>query len=162
MQDLIKKLTTEAGLSADQAAKALNVMVTHVKSILPPAFAGSIDNMLSAKPEEVAAMAASAAAAKGSEVTEGAKDESFMAKAGTMAGDAKGKIEDMADKAGDKLEDLADKAKEKFGQYVDADKIEDMADKAGDKLEDLADKADEIAKGAIDKLKGFFGGKDNK
>lgn len=151
MQELINKLQAEAGLTAEQASKALNVMVGHVKSILPPAFAGSIDNMLSTgkvDPTSTAGQIMAGAAAPKSE-------ESLMDKAGDVAGQAR-----------DKIADLADAAKEKVGQFVDKEKISDMADKAGEKLEDLADKADELAdkaedmaKDAFGKLKGFFGGK---
>jgi uncharacterized protein YjbJ (UPF0337 family) len=141
MQELINKLVAEAGLTTDQASKALQVMVGHVKGILPPAFGDSIDNMLSGK-VDTSSFAANANAAK---------SESILDKA-----------ENLADKAGDKIEDLAGKAKEKLGQYVDTNKIEAMAEKAEDKLDDIADKAEDIAKDAIGKLKGFFGGSDKK
>jgi uncharacterized protein YjbJ (UPF0337 family) len=138
MQDLINKLMNEAGLSSEQASKALNVMVGHVKSIVPPAFAGSIDNMLNAKTEDLQAMAAAAAPKK---------EEGIMDKASDMAGQAK-----------DKIEDMADKAKEKFAELTDKENLEAMKDKVEDKLEDLADKAEDMAKGAFDKVKGLFGG----
>jgi ElaB/YqjD/DUF883 family membrane-anchored ribosome-binding protein len=141
MQELINKLVAEAGLTADQAGKALQVIVGHVKGILPPAFGDSIDNMLSGK-VDTSSFAAN---------TGKAKTESILDKA-----------ENLADQAGDKIENLADKAKEKLSQYVDTNKLGAMADKAEDKLDEIADKAEDIAKDAFGKLKGFFGGSDKK
>jgi uncharacterized protein YjbJ (UPF0337 family) len=131
MQELINKLMSEAGLSQDQATKALSTVVTHVKSVLPPALAGNIDAMMGAKPGEAKAP----------------ESAGIMDKAG-----------DMADAAKDKLSDFAGAAKEKFSELTNKDNLEKMKDQAEDKLEDLKDKAEDLAEGAMAKLKGLFGG----
>jgi hypothetical protein len=67
---------------------------------------------------------------------------SFMDKASGIANEAKDKLEDFAEEAKDKLEDFAEEAKEK--------------------LSEAADKAEDFAKDAFNKIKGFFGGGDDK
>jgi hypothetical protein len=44
MQDLIEKLKTEAGLTDEQAAKSLEVIVNFVKEKFPM-FGGAVDNL---------------------------------------------------------------------------------------------------------------------
>jgi hypothetical protein len=71
-----------------------------------------------------------------------------------MGGEAKvesykDKATDFAEATKDKLEDIADEAK---------DKMEDLAEEAKEKLSVAADKAEEMAKDALGKLKGMFGG----
>jgi uncharacterized protein YjbJ (UPF0337 family) len=146
MQELLNKLTSEAGLTAEQASKALSTMVTHIKGILPPAFASNIDALMSGK-IDTSNLVANASAPK---------EAGLMDKAGDMATQAK-----------DKLDDLAGQAKEKFStiaseENIEAlkEKAEALKDQAEDKLEDLKDKAEDIAKDALGKLKGFFGGSD--
>lgn len=136
MQELIDKLVKEAGLSADQASKALSTMVSHVKAILPPVFADNLENLLGSKPADAAAMSAS---------TEAPKAAGLMDKASAMAEEAK-----------DKLTDIAGAAKEKFDAFTTKENLENLQDKAEDKLEELKDKAEDMAEDAINKLKGFF------
>jgi ElaB/YqjD/DUF883 family membrane-anchored ribosome-binding protein len=141
MQDLINKIVAEAGINAQQAEKALTTVVNHVKSLLPPAFAGNIDKLMASGSEGIAATAASFSGA-----SEPAKEASMMDKASDLAGDAK-----------DKLTDMASDAKEKISQLMDKEKLEALKDKAEDKLDELEDKAEQMAKDAIDKIKGIFG-----
>jgi uncharacterized protein YjbJ (UPF0337 family) len=146
MQELLNKLMHEVGITPEQASKALNTVVGHVKGLLPDSFGATIDNMLADKPAE-----------------EGATPQAgIMGKAADMAGDAKEKLGDIADSAkeklGDakeKLGDIADSAKEKFAAFTSEENIDALKDKA----EDLKDKAEDMAEDAINKLKGFFGGK---
>jgi gas vesicle protein len=141
MQDLINKIVAEAGVNPEQAAKALTTVVNHVKSLLPPAFAGNIDKLMASGSDGIAATAASLSAS-----AEPAKEASMMDKASDLAGDAK-----------DKLADMAGDAKEKISQFMDKDNLDAMKEKAGDKLDELEDKAEQMAKDAIDKIKGIFG-----
>ncbi len=149
MQELINKLMAEAGLTAEQANKALSTMVTHIKGMLPPAFAGNIDALVNGK-IDTSNLVANAAAPKA--------ESSIMDKAGDMAGQAK-----------EKLDDIAGQAKEKFNHFTSEEnmgalkeKAEALKDQAEDKLEDLKDKAEDLAKGAMDKLKGLFGNEEKK
>lgn len=92
MQELLNKLMSEVGLSADQAQKAMTTVVDFVKSKVP-AFSGTIDSMLSGQKVE-------------------GKEEGIMDKAEDLAEAAKDKLEDLAESAKDKLGDAAEKAEE--------------------------------------------------
>lgn len=93
MQELINKLSTEVGLSAEQASKTVNVVMEFIKSKIPASLSGNLDAMFSG-------------------VKGDAKPESFSDKAEDFAEAAKDKLEDLADQAKDKLEDAAEKAEE--------------------------------------------------
>jgi ElaB/YqjD/DUF883 family membrane-anchored ribosome-binding protein len=146
MEELIKKITTEAGISLEQATKAFHTVVDHVKSMLPPAFASNIDSMIGNKPADATG-------------TTGATSQaSMMDKAGDMAGNAKDKLTDMAGDAKEKLTDLAGDAKEKFAAFTTPENLDKLKEQAEDKFEDLKDQAGDMAKDALDKLKGLFNG----
>jgi hypothetical protein len=146
MEELIKKITTEAGISLEQATKAFHTVVDHVKSMLPPAFASNIDSMIGNKLADATA-------------TTGATSQaSMMDKAGDMAGNAKDKLTDMAGDAKEKLTDLAGDAKEKFAAFTTPENLDKLKEQAEDKFEDLKDQAGDMAKDALDKLKGLFNG----
>ena len=72
----------------------------------------------------------------------------------------KDKAKDFADATKDKLEDFADAARDKISDV--ADDAEDFADAAKDRISDAADKAEDFAKEAFGKIKGMFGGNDEK
>jgi uncharacterized protein YjbJ (UPF0337 family) len=93
MQELIEKIVAEAGISAEQAGKALQTVAEFVKSKVPPTFSGMIDSILSGQQFEM-------------------KEESLQDKAADFAGAAKDKLEDLAGDAKDKLSDAAEKAEE--------------------------------------------------
>ena len=93
MQELINKLTAEAGLSADQAGKVIPVVMEFVKSKLPAAVSANLEGFLSG--------------------TKSADEaESLSDKASDLAEAAKDKLEDLAEVAKDKLGDAAEKAEE--------------------------------------------------
>jgi hypothetical protein len=146
MQELLKKLTEEVGLSADQASKTMHTVVDFVKTKLPASLSATVDNIFTGKMDSAAAMNAAA-------------EPSMADKAKDLAHDAKDKITDMAEDAKEKLSNLADEAKEKFAAFTESENIEALKDKAEAKLDDLKDKAEDLAEGALDKLKGLFGGK---
>lgn len=93
MQELINKLTSEVGLSAEQASKTMAVVMDFVKSKLPASLSGNLDAMFSGAQGTV-------------------KEESLQDKAEDFAEAAKDKLEDLAGQAKDKLSDAADKAEE--------------------------------------------------
>ena len=47
MEDIIQQLKTKAGLTDEQAIKALQVMKEFVSSKVPPMFSGFVDNFFS-------------------------------------------------------------------------------------------------------------------
>jgi|GEM_PF-694379 len=49
MQDLIKKLTEEVGLTEEQAVQSLGVVTEFIKSKVPPMMHPMIENFLDAK-----------------------------------------------------------------------------------------------------------------
>jgi hypothetical protein len=151
MEELIKKITTEAGISLEQATKAFHTVVDHVKSMLPPAFASNIDSMIGNKPADATTN------------TGAATEASMMDKAGDIAGDAKEKLTNFAGDAKEKLSDMAGDAKEKFAAFTTPENLDKLKDQAEEKFDDLKDKAGDMAKDALDKLKGLFNsGGDNK
>lgn len=46
MEDLIKKIQESAGISAQQAEKAIHTIVDYVKEKIPPMFHGQIDKII--------------------------------------------------------------------------------------------------------------------
>jgi hypothetical protein len=141
MQELIQKIVTEAGISTEQATKAFNTIVSHVKSMVPPAFADNIDKIMAGGSAGMAEAAAKLGAS-----AEPAKEEGLLDKASDMAGAAK-----------DKIVDIAGDAKEKISNFMDKDNLEALKDKAEEKFDALEDKAEEMAKDALNKIKGIFG-----
>lgn len=51
MNELIERIASEAGISNDQAGKALEVVKAYVKEKFPM-FAGAVDNLFAAQPPE--------------------------------------------------------------------------------------------------------------
>lgn len=97
MQELINKLMTEAGLSAEQATKALQTMVEFVKTKVPPGFASNIDAMFAGTMHE----------------------PTYKEKAEDFAGATKDKLEDLAEVAREKLSDAAEKAEDMAKEAYD-------------------------------------------
>ena len=116
MQELINKLTTEVGLSAEQASKTMSVVMDFVKSKLPSSLSGNLDAMFSGAKGEV-------------------REETLTEKATDFAEAAKDKVEDFADQAKDKMEDFAEQAKDKLSDA--ADKAEELAKDAFGKLKGM-------------------------
>ena len=52
MEELILELKEKAGLSEEQAMKALGVITDYIKGKLPPMMSGFVDNFLSAEHTE--------------------------------------------------------------------------------------------------------------
>lgn len=112
MQELINRLTAEAGISAEQATKSLETIKNFVKEKFPM-LGGAVDNMFASSPE------AMAAAAKPEEK----KDESIMDKiSDVIPGETGEKIEAFAKNAADKAEDVFDNVKEKLSGMFGGDK----------------------------------------
>ena len=113
MQELINRLTKEAGISADQATKSLETIKNFVKEKFPM-LGGAVDNMFAATPENVAAAAAPAPEKK---------EESIMDKiSDVIPGEAGEKIEAFAKNAADKAENVFDSVKDKISGMLGGDK----------------------------------------
>jgi hypothetical protein len=124
MQELISRLTEKAGISADQATKAIDTIKDFVKEKFPM-MAGAVDNLFASQSGDEAAAPLQAAAP----VAEAAapvekKEEGMLDKiSDVIPGQAGEKIEDFVKGAADKAEDLFDAAKEKLsGLFGGGDK----------------------------------------
>ena len=52
MEDLIKKLTENAGINEEQAAKAIETVVNFIKEKLPPMMHGAVDSFVGSKTDD--------------------------------------------------------------------------------------------------------------
>jgi hypothetical protein len=93
MQELLNKLMSEVGLSAEQAQKSLQTVMDFVKTKLPPQLAANVDAMFSGFAGEI-------------------PQQSYREKAEDFAEATKEKLEDLAEDAKEKLTDAAEKAED--------------------------------------------------
>lgn len=107
MQELIDQLTQKAGLSTEQATKAIATIKDFVKEKFPM-MAGAVDNLLGASSGSTTTTTAA--------TTEKPKEEgSFLDKISDyIPGDIGQKVEDFAKNAAHKAEDAFDGIKDKF------------------------------------------------
>lgn len=103
MQELIQNLKDRAGLTDEQAVKAIDTVKDFVKSKLPAAIAGNVDNWFTGL---------GAAAPQ-------PKKEGFVDKAEDFLDDVSDKVEDWTEKAKDKAEDIMKEAKDKISGFFD-------------------------------------------
>ncbi len=112
MQELITKLTEKAGISADQASKAIDTIKEFVKEKFPM-MSGAVDNLFAESASGV------------SQATAGVKADSpsIMDKiSDIIPGETGQKVEDFAKNAANKAEDLFDSAKDKLAGLFGNDK----------------------------------------
>jgi hypothetical protein len=103
MQELISKLTEKAGISADQAQKAIETIKEFAKDKFPM-MAGAVDNLFASSPANTTA--GSTSAAPSSNIMDKISD--------VIPGEAGEKVEEFAKNAAHKAEDLFEGAKEKL------------------------------------------------
>ena len=114
MQELITKLTEKAGISADQANKAIETIKEFVKEKFPM-MAGAVDNLFAeSAPATAQTTAASQPQAGSSSIMDKISD--------VIPGDAGQKVEDFAKNAAHKAEDLFEGAKDKLAGLFGGDK----------------------------------------
>jgi len=117
MQELITRLTEKAGISADQATKAVDTIKEFVKEKFPM-LSGAVDNMFASQAENASATAAQPTA-------EAPKQESasMMDKiSDVIPGEAGEKVEEFAKNAAHKAEEVFDSLKDKLGGLLGGDK----------------------------------------
>ena len=90
MQELIKKVTEAAGISEDQARKAIETVSTYVKDKMPETFRSQIDNLVN-----------------GGSISEGLKS-----KMNEVASEFRDKAEDLIEDVREKLGDIFSKKDE--------------------------------------------------
>ena len=107
MQELITKITEKAGISAEQAAKAVDAIKDFVKEKFPM-LSGAVDNMFASAP-------ATAEAPK--------TESSIMDKiSDVIPGETGQKVEDFAKNAAHKAEDVFDDVKDKLSGMFGGEK----------------------------------------
>ena len=114
MQELITRLTEKAGISADQANKAIDTIKDFVKEKFPM-LSGAVDNMFAGS-ADTTAPATAATAPK-------AEEHTMLDKiSDVIPGETGQKIEDFAKNAADKAEDVFDSVKDKLSGMFGGDK----------------------------------------
>lgn len=143
MNELLQKLMNEVGLSQEQANKSVDAVKDFIKSKIPPAFSGAVENFLN------------------SDAVNNVKEQAGEAadKAKAMMHDAAVKADDVADVVKEKLGHLGAEAKEELAEATA--KAHEVAGDIKEELAEAKDKAEDMAKDALDKLKGLFGGNKN-
>lgn len=117
MHELITRLTEKAGISADQASKAIDTIKDFVKEKFPM-MAGAVDNLFAPAPETTAATASAII-----DPTAPTTTESMMDKiSDVIPGETGQKVEDFVKGAADKVEDVFDSLKDKVGGLFGGDK----------------------------------------
>lgn len=103
MQELITKLTEKAGISPEQAQKAIETIKEFAKDKFPM-MAGAVDNLFASSPANTTA--GSTGAAPSSNIMDKISD--------VIPGETGEKVEEFAKNAAHKAEDLFEGAKEKL------------------------------------------------
>ncbi len=113
MQELITRLTEKAGISADQAGKAIDTIKEFVKEKFPM-MSGAVDNLFASSADATAHAASQVKAESGGSIMDKISD--------VIPGEMGEKAEAFAKNAAEKAEDLFDSAKEKLGGVFGSNK----------------------------------------
>lgn len=152
MQELITRLTEKAGISADQATKALETIKDFVKEKFPM-MAGAVDNLFAPGTETGATPTAASAVID--PTAPKAAEPSILDKISDMIpGEAGQKAENFIKGAAEKAEDVFDEVKEKLNEARQGEtgqKVEGLVKDAGEKIEEVFDDVKA-------KISGLFGG----
>lgn len=112
MQELITRLIQKAGISAEQAATAIDTIKDFAKEKFPM-MAGAVDNLFAGS-ADTAHTAGGSATGAGSSIMDKISD--------VIPGETGQKVEDFAKSAANKAEDLFDAAKDKLSGMFGGDK----------------------------------------
>lgn len=122
MQELITRLTEKAGISADQATKAVETIKDFVKEKFPM-MAGAVDNLFGTAAAEAGTAATSATTAVVDPVAPKIPEPSMLDKISDMIpGETGEKVETFAKDAAHKAEEVFDDVKEKLSGFFGGDK----------------------------------------
>jgi hypothetical protein len=152
MHELITRITEKAGISTDQANKALDTIKDFVKEKFPM-MAGAVDNLFASSAEtttatEAASTVADPAAPK-------VADPSILDKiSDVIPGEAGQKVEGFVKGAAEKAEDVFEDVKEKLNDARHGE----TGQKVEGFVKDAAEKAEEVFNDVKGKLSGLFGG----
>ncbi len=113
MNELITRLSENAGINADQAHKALETIKDYVKEKFPM-MAGAVDNLFATSAPAVSAVIDSAAPIVHETVLDKISD--------VIPGEAGQKVEDFAKETAHKAEEVFDNVKEKLSGLFGNDK----------------------------------------
>ncbi len=113
MNDLITGLTEKAGITAEQATKAIDHIKEYVKEKFPM-MAGAVDNLFTTTPATVAAVADPAAPVAEATMMDKISD--------VIPGETGQKVEDFVKDAAHKVEDVFGSLKDKVGDMFGGDK----------------------------------------
>lgn len=115
MQEYIQELQEKAGLTKEQATKAMTVLVDKIKSKVPDAFHGIINNLFSDKEENAS--------------------DSFQKKYETFTEQTEEKLKKFSGKAEEEFKDFANKAE---------DMAEDTQKKSEEMIKDIKSKLSDM------------------
>lgn len=119
MHELITRITGAAGISTEQATKALESIKDFVKEKFPM-MAGAVDNLFAGSEAETAPAAASAIIDPGAPEV---KEPGMMDKiSDVIPGQAGEKVEQFVKDAAEKAEDIFDNLKDKLTGFLGTDK----------------------------------------
>lgn len=122
MQELITRLTEKAGISTEQATKALDTIKDFVKEKFPM-MAGAVDNLFAAGPEETVSAVVGETAAVIDPTAPKIGDPTILDKiSDVIPGETGQKVEDFVKGAAHKAEDVFDDVKGKLSGYFGGDK----------------------------------------
>jgi uncharacterized protein YjbJ (UPF0337 family) len=124
MNELITRLTEKAGISADQANKAIDTIKDFVKEKFPM-MAGAVDNLFAAEAPTTAAVVDSAAPKTSESILDKISDlipGETGQKVEDFAKNAANKTEGFTKDAAHKAEEVFDSVKEKLSGFFDAKK----------------------------------------
>ena len=122
MHELITGITEKAGITAEQATKALDHIKDYVKEKFPM-MAGAVDNLFGAAPAPVVTTAATAAVIDPAAPVVVLPESSVMDKiSDVIPGETGQKVEDFVKEAAHKAEDVFDSLKDKVSGLFGGDK----------------------------------------
>ena len=118
MHELITRLTEKAGISTEQAVKALDTMKDFVKEKFPM-MAGAVDNLFGSVEDTIAAAPSAVVDPAAPKV----EDPSILDKISDLIpGESGQKVEDFVKGAAGKAGDVIDNVKEKLGGMLGGEK----------------------------------------
>lgn len=121
MQEFIEALIKQAGLTEQQAKKALGVIISKAKTKVPESFHGAIDSVFGSMPEESSGnqqQSGSQTSGQPQKERTGAKLEEFGSEARKRINELAEKVEGLAEETRDRAEELIDIMRERLNAFL--------------------------------------------